>query len=142
MPPFFTEVKHKYPPMIDSEDNYPNKRAKLGPRPWFHTSVVETETAEPRWKLERALLSMNSIIRVLGGINKARSLSEEATRDCYKASSALEGVRAGPFRIPTKRGSTFSPDWLNLAASAAFFAANVVSAISSCLRVALPDLTQ
>lgn len=72
---------------------------------------------------------MNSIIRVLGGINKARSPSEEATRDCYKASRALESVRAGPFRIPTKRGSTFRLDLLNLAASDAFFPANVVSPI-------------
>lgn len=85
---------------------------------------------------------MNSIIRVLGGINKARSLSEEATRDCYKASSALESVRAGPFRIPTERGSTFRPDWLNLAASDALFAANVASPLISCRRVALPDVAQ
>lgn len=56
---------------------------------------------------------MNSIIRVLGEINKPRSLSEEATHDCYKASSASESVRAGPFAIPTKRGSTFRRDLLN-----------------------------
>lgn len=56
---------------------------------------------------------MNSIIRVLGEINKPRSLSEEATHDCYKASGVPESVRAGPFAIPTKRGSTFSPDLLN-----------------------------
>lgn len=56
---------------------------------------------------------MNSIIRVLGEINQPRSLSEEATHDCDKASSALESVRAGPFTIPTKRGSTFRLDLLN-----------------------------
>lgn len=56
---------------------------------------------------------MNSIIRVLGEINKPRSLSEEATHDCNKASSALESVRAGPVSSPTKRPATFRLDFPN-----------------------------
>lgn len=87
---------------------------------------------------------MNSIIRVHGEINKPRSLLEEATHDCYKASSALDSVRAGPFAIPTKRGSTFRRDSLNEAASEAFFPANVVSPMESGsrLRLTLPDVKQ
>lgn len=81
------ECKCKYPPhAIDDQGNHQNKHAKLGTCPWFSDKSDFSETAGPRWKLERALLSVNSIIRVLGEINKPRSLSEEATHDCYKAS--------------------------------------------------------
>lgn len=104
--PLATEGKRKYPPhTIDNQSSHQNKHAKLGMTSLVSYKCDFSETAEPRWKLERALLSMNSIICVLGEINKPRSLSEEATHDCSKASSALERVRAGPFTVPTKPGS-------------------------------------